>query len=144
MLTYFKGGVVDYCIRVEPIPSQSTHLGFEIVDMTTQEDYGFYLEEGEWSYNEFESFVSFSCDLDTATFGEAPKGNQFHLKLFPAYFPSGSQFLTVLDPVYKGSIQFMESQSEDKPRYVNQIPLPENGIHPYKSEVSDNTFIILQ
>ena len=144
MLTYIKGGVGQFCIRVEPIPSQSTHLGFEIVDMTTQEDYGFYLEEGEWSYSDYESFVSFSANLDTATFQEAPKGNQFHLNLFPAYFVSGAQFITQLPSVYKGSIQFIESQSEDKPNYVNQIPLPENGIHPYKSEVSNNTFIILQ
>lgn len=143
MLTYFKGGVVDYCIRVEPIPTQSTHLGFEIVDMTTQEDYGFYLDPGEWSYNNYESFVSFSCDLDGATFGDAPKGNQFHLNLYPAYFQSGSIIITQLPSVYKGTIQFMESQSEDKPQYVNQIPLPENGIHPYKSEDSTNTFIII-
>jgi hypothetical protein len=48
------------------------------------------------------------------------------------------------EPIWNGSIQAFVSQSENKPEYVNQIPLPENGIDPYKSEVSDNTFIILQ
>lgn len=144
MLTYYKDSIGQFCIRVESIPAQATHLGFDIVDMTTQEDYGFYLEEGEWSYEPYESFVSFSADLTTATFAEAPSGNQFRLILFPAYFESGSQFITQLPPVYHGSIAFFVSQSEDKPEYVNQIPLPENGLPPYKSNVTTNSFIILQ
>lgn len=144
MLTYFKGGYNDYTIRVEPIPSGSTHLGLTIQDMTTQENYGLYFSPGQWSYSEYESFVSFSVDLDTTTFEEAPEGNEFRMTLYPAYFPSGSDTLTTLPEVWHGSIGFFVSQSEDKPSYVNQIPLPVNGIPPYKSEVSNNTFIILQ
>lgn len=143
MLTYFKGGYNDYTIRVEPIPSGSTHLGLTIQDMTTQQNYGAYFSPGQWSYSEYESFVSFSVDLDGTTFDEAPEGNEFRMYLFPAYFPSGSQVLTNLSPVWHGSIGFFVEQSENKPSYVNQIPLPVNGESPYKSNSSNNSFIIL-
>lgn len=143
MLSYYKGDYNQYTIRVEPIPSGSTHLGLTIQDMTTQEDYGLYFSPGQWSYSEYESYVSFSVDLDTTTFDEAPEGNEFRMRLYPAYFQSGSQVITQLDDVWRGSIAFFVSQSEDKPSYVNQIPLPVNGEYPFKSETSSNSFIIL-
>lgn len=144
MLTYFRGGFNDYTIRVESIPSQSTHLGLTLQDMTTQENYGSYLNPGQWSYSKYESFVSFSVDLDTVTQGESIVGNELRMTLFPAFYPSGSQTLSNLPTVWHGSIGFFEGQTENKPNYVNQIPLPESGVPPYISEVSDNTFIILQ
>jgi len=143
MLSYYKGDYNQYTIRVEPIPSGSTHLGLTIQDMTTQEDYGLYFSPGQWSYSEYESYVSFSVDLDITTFDEAPEGNEFRMRLYPAYFQSGSQVITQLDDVWRGSIAFFVSQSEDKPSYVNQIPLPVNGEYPFKSETSNNSFIIL-
>lgn len=143
MLTYFKGGNNDYTIRVEPIPSGSTHLGLTLQDMTTQKNYNVVFSPGEWSYSEYESFVSFSVDLDTTTEDEAPEGNEFRMTLFPGYYMSGSAVLTTYPRVWHGSIGFFVSQTEDKPSYVNQIPLPVEGENPYKSEVSNNTFIIL-
>lgn len=112
--------------------------------MTTQENYGSYLNPGQWSYSKYESFVSFSVDLDTVTQGESIVGNELRMTLFPAFYPSGSQTLSNLPTVWHGSIGFFEGQTENKPNYVNQIPLPESGVPPYISEVSDNTFIILQ
>jgi hypothetical protein len=144
MLTYFRGGYNDYTIRVEPIPSGSTHLGLTLQDMTTQENYGLYMSPGQWSYSEYESFVSFSVDLDTTTQGESLTGNELRMTLYPAYFPSGSETLLNLAEVWHGSIAFFEGQTEKKTEYVNQIPIPESGVPPYKSETSNNTFIILQ
>lgn len=143
MLTYFRGGYNDYTIRVESLPTQSTHLGLTLQDMTTQENYGLYMSPGQWSYSKYESFVSFSVDLDTTTQGESPTGNELRMTLFPAFFPSGSQFLQNLPEVWHGSIAFFDGQTENKPNYVNQIPLPVEGVPPYQSKVSDNTFIIL-
>ena len=144
MLTYFKGAFNDYTIRVEPIPSGSTHLGLTLQDMTTQKNYSIVFSPGQWSYSEYESFVSFSVDLDTTTVDEAPEGNEFRMTLFPGYYMSGSNVLTTYPRVWHGSIGFFLPQNEDKPAYTNQIPLPVEGENPYKSEVSNNTFIILQ
>jgi hypothetical protein len=145
MLTYYKGDYNDYCVRVEPIPSSSTHLTIEIQDMTTQRNYGANFSPGQWSYSEYESFVSFSVDLDVTTFSEAPTGNEFRMVLYPQAFPSGSDVLqpTTDGPIWRGSIAFFASQSEDKPNYVNQIPLPENGEYPFKSNSTTNQYIIL-
>lgn len=144
MLTYFKGTFNDYTIRVEPIPSGSTHLGLTLQDMTTQKNYSIIFSPGQWSYEPYESFVSFSVDLDTTTVDEAPEGNEFRMTLFPGYFMSGSSVITAYPRVWHGSIGFFVQQNEDKPAYTNQIPLPVDGENPYKSEVSNNTFIILQ
>jgi hypothetical protein len=144
MLTYFKGDYNDYCIRVQPIPSGSTHLSLEIQDMTTLRNYGLFFSPGQWSYSEYESFVSFSVDLDVTTFSEAPQGNEFRMTLYPAAFPSGSVILApTSDYVWRGSIAFFVSQSEDKPNYVNQIPLPVNGEYPIDSHTSTNRYIII-
>jgi hypothetical protein len=138
MLPYYKEMFNGYTIRVNQIPSGSDYLALRLQDMTTQADYGVLFNPGQWSYDEYESFVSFSVNLDTTT-NQAPVGNQFRATLTPAYVPSGSEFVAYNDDVWHGTFQFFQSQSLDKPNYINQIPLAEQ----YVSNVTDNDYIIL-
>jgi hypothetical protein len=137
MLTYFKGGFNNYEFRVEPIPSGSDYLSFRLQDMTTQINHSVLFNPGQWSYDAEESIVSFSVNLDTTT-GNLPIGNELRGTLTPAFVPSGSQFIEFNDTVWRGSVQFFASQSEDKPAYVNQ----NDGFKSYDD--SSNTYIILK
>jgi hypothetical protein len=138
MLTYYKGGFNDYMIRTAQIPCGSNYLALRLQDMLTQTDYGVLLNPGQWTYNQPESFVSFSVNLDTTT-GNTPNASQFRATLVPAYVPSGSESVSYNDEVWNGSIQFFQSQSVDKTGYVNQIPL-EGRL----SADSSNEYIILK
>jgi hypothetical protein len=139
MLTYFKGGFNQYEFRVEPIPSGSDYLAFRLQDMTTQINHGVLLNPGQWSYDTQESIVSFSVNLDTTT-GNAPIGNEMRGTLTPGYSVSSSEEDTVIynETVWRGSVQFFASQSEDKPAYVNQ----NDGFTSYDD--SSNTYIIIK
>ncbi len=137
MLTYYKGRYNDYMIRTQQIPSGSGFLRLELQDMLTQKNYGVLLNPGQWSYNECESFVSFSVNLDTTT-SNAPEGSQFRATLTPAATSSTSP-LTYLNDVWDGSFGFFASQSVDKTSYVNQIPLSGSTL----SADSSNEYIIM-
>ena len=144
MLTYFTGGRNNYTIRVEPLPTGSEVLSIDLQDMTTLKDYPTINITGSgWGYESYESYVSFSVDFEVETDFEAPAGNEFRMTIYPRYRPSGSATLRVGDVVWRGSLAFFVSQSEDKPNYVNQIPIPVNGEYPYISNDTLNRYIIL-
>lgn len=144
MLTYFTGGRNNYTIRVEPLPTGSEVLSIDLQDMTTLKNYPtINLSGSGWGYERYESYVSFSVDFEVETLFEAPAGNEFRMTIYPQYRPSGSQSLRVGDVVWRGSLGFFVSQSEDKPNYVNQIPIPVNGDYPYISNDTLNRYIIL-
>ena len=145
MLTYFTNATNQYTLRVEPLPSGSEVLSIDLQDMTTLKDWPtINLSGSGWSYEEYESYVSFGVDFDAETNFETPVGNEFRMTIYPRYRPSGSQSLVVGDVVWRGSLAFFVSQSEDKPNYVNQIPLPETpGDYPYISNDTINRYIIL-
>ena len=144
MLTYFTGGRNNYTIRVEPLPTGSEVLSIDLQDMTTLRNYPtINLSGSGWGYERYESYVSFSVDFNAETLFEAPPGNEFRMTIYPKYRPSGSQTLRVGDVVWRGSLGFFVSQSEDKPNYVNQIPIPVNGEYPYISNDTENRYIIL-
>lgn len=145
MLTYFTGGRNNYTIRVESLPTGSEVLSIDLQDMTTLKNYPTINITGSgWGYERYESYVSFSVDFEVETLFEAPAGNEFRMTIYPQYRPSGSQSLRVGDVVWRGSLGFFVSQSEDKPNYVNQIPLPVGGDYPYISNDTLNRYIILQ
>ena len=127
MLTYFISASNNYTIRTEANASYDVVLNLQ--NMITQENFTASLSSLYIDY--YESILEFSASISGAKVGDEYRAT------------------ITLDgyddqPIWNGSIQAFVSQSENKPEYVNQIPLPENGIDPYKSEVSDNTFIILQ
>ena len=127
MLTYFISGSNTYTIRTEPNSSYDVVLNLQ--NMITQENFTASLSSLYIDY--YESILEFSASISGAKVGDEYRAT------------------ITLDgyddqPFWHGSIQVFNSQSVNKPEYVNQIPLPENGIPPYTSEVSDNTFIILQ
>lgn len=126
MLTYFISASNDYTIRTDA--NTSTNVILTLQNMITQQNFTASLVSV--SLDSYESILSF-----TASISGAKVGDEYRATITL----SGSD-----EPIWNGSIQTFVSQSENKPEYVNQIPLPENGIHPYKSEVSNNTFIILQ
>jgi hypothetical protein len=112
--------------------------------MTTLRNYPtINLSGSGWGYEEYESYVSFSVNFNAETLFEVPPGNEFRMTIYPRYRPSGSQTLVVGDVVWRGSLAFFVSQSEDKPNYVNQVPIPVNGEYPYISNDTENRYIIL-
>lgn len=136
MLTYFKDGIQSYTIRVEQFPTNQNYLALNLQDMTTQDNYSLVLNPGSWSYSSYESFVSFSINLDTVT-GDQPTGAQFRGVLTPG-IKTGSEAVVYSEPVWHGSLQFFTSQSIDKVEYINQIPLSGS----FLSYTSSNEYII--
>ena len=126
MLTYFISGSNNYTIRTETNPSYALVLNLQ--NMMTQENFTASLSN--ISINYYEAMLSFSASISGAKAGDEYRATIGYIE-DPDY------------SIWNGSIQAFVSQSENKPEYINQIPLPENGISPYISEVSDNTFIIL-
>ena len=126
MLTYFISASNDYTIRTDA--NTSTNVIMNLQNMITQENFTASL--AGVSVESYESILSF-----TASISGAKVGDEYRAEIVL----SGSN-----EPIWNGSIQAFVSQSENKPEYVNQIPLPENGISPYKSNVTTNSFIILQ
>jgi len=133
MLTYFLGGYNDYQIRTKQIPSGSNFLSLCTQNMITQEEYCVLFNTGQYSYNECESFVSFSVDLDIPL--SVNIADEYRLTLTPAITSATVPF-TYLDPIWNGSLQVFASQSVNKPAYVNQIPYEETFI----SADTNNTF----
>ena len=134
MLSYYKGGYNDYMIRTAQLPSGSKFLLLSYQDMITLENSSVLFDTYQWSYNECESFVSFSVNFDINT--DYPVGTEFRLALTPAVSTSAIPF-TYMDDVWNGSIQFYASQSIDKPVYKTQND-------EFISYASDNEFIIVE
>ena len=125
MLTYFISASNNFTIRTEANPSYDIRLNLQ--NMITQENFTASLENV--SINYYEAILSFSASISGARVGDEYRAT---ITL------TGSD-----EPIWNGSIQAFLSQSVNKPEYVNQIPLPENGINPYISNVTTNEYIIL-
>lgn len=134
MLTYFLPGYNTYKIRTKQIPSGSNYLRVDVQNMLTLDDYSFLNNPGQWSYNECESIVDISFNLDIAL--NVNVGDEYRIFLTPAISSSTTPF-TYSDPVWHGSLQVFASQSVDKPSYVNQIPVENVFI----SEDTQNEFV---
>ena len=134
MLTYFLPGYNTYKIRTKQIPSGSNFLRVDVQNMLTLDDYSFLNNPGQWSYDECESIVNVSFNLDIAL--DVNVGDEYRMVLTPAITSSTTPF-TYLDPVWHGSLQVFASQSVDKPAYVNQLPIEEVFI----SEDTTNEFV---
>jgi uncharacterized SAM-binding protein YcdF (DUF218 family) len=126
MLTYFISSSNDYTIRTDA--NTSTNVILNLQNMITQQNFTASLTGV--SVESYESILSFTASISGARVGDEYRAT---------IVLSGSN-----EPIWNGAIQAFVSQSENKPEYVNQIPLPENGIDPYKSNVTTNSFIILQ
>jgi hypothetical protein len=126
MLTYFISASNNFTIRTEANPSYDIRLNLQ--NMITQENFTASLENV--SINYYESILSFSASISGARVGD-----EYRATITLSGFDD--------QPIWNGSIQAFVSQSDNKPEYVNQIPLAENGIHPYISNVTTNEYIIL-
>jgi hypothetical protein len=126
MLTYIISGSNYYVIRTTSNTSADVIL--KLQNMTTQENITASLSQV--SVDPYESILSF-----TASISDVVSGNEYRGEIWI----SGSQ-----EPIWNGSFQVLTSQSIDKTSYVNQIPLPVDGLPPIKSAISNNSFIILQ
>lgn len=133
MLTYFLGVTNNYQIRTGQIPSGSNYLRLCTQNMITQENYCLLFEPGQWTYNECESFVDISFNLNAIS---PVVGDEYRLILTPA-ISSAVSTLTYSDDIWNGSMGVFYSQSQSKPEYINQIPL-EGG---FVSAESTNTFV---
>lgn len=127
MLTYFISGSNTYTIRTEPNASYDVVLHLQ--NMITQQNFTASLASLYIDY--YESILEFSASISGAKVGD-----EYRATIALSGYED--------QPFWNGSIQVFDSQSVNKPEYINQIPLAENGVSPYISEVSDNTFIILQ
>ena len=134
MLTYFLPGYNTYKIRTKQIPSGSNFLRVDVQNMLTLDDYSFLNSPNQWSYDECESIVNVSFNLDIAL--DVNVGDEYRIFLTPAITSSTTPF-TYLDPIWHGSLQVFASQSVDKTGYVNQIPVDEEFI----SRQSTNEFV---
>lgn len=136
MLTYIKGNTTEYTLRTEPIPTNSNYLRLSLQNMSTNTNTTKLLGPTEWGYEDYESYVSFSINLDTIS-SNAPAGTQYRAFLTPGVSQSASP-ISYSEPVWHGSIQFFTSQSVDKVDYINQIPLSGSIL----SYTSSNEYII--
>lgn len=126
MLSYYISASNEYTIRVDSGTLNAVTLSLQ--NMITQENLTASLTGV--SYSSYESILQF-----TASISGAIVGDEYRAEIFV----SGSN-----ESFWNGSLQVFVSQSENKPSYVNQIPLPEDGISPKKSNETTNRFIILQ
>lgn len=125
MLTYFLPDYNNYKIRTKQLPSGSTYLKVDVQNMLTNENYSFAANPGQWSYDQCESIVDISFNLDIPL--NVNEGDQYRIFFSPG-ITSSTQPLTYGDPVWHGSLQVFLSQSVDKPAYTNQIPLDDQAI----------------
>ena len=95
MLTYFLPGYNTYKIRTAQLPSGSTYMNVYVQNMLTQDDYQFAANPGQWSYNECESIVNISFNLDIAL--NVNVGDEYRMVLSPGQVISSS--LVIGDPV---------------------------------------------
>lgn len=120
MLTYFLPDFNNYKIRTKQLPANSAYMRVDVQNMLTLDDYSFLANPGQWSYNECESIVDISFNLDVAL--NVNVGDEYRIFLTPG-ITSSTQPFRYGEPVWHGSLQVFASQSVDKPEYVNQIPL---------------------
>jgi len=104
-------------------------------DMTTQDTYSAVFSPNQFTYDPYESIVTFSYNFDVAQ--NPPVGTQYRARL--AAWQSGSGQPLDSDIIWHGSFSVFQSQSIDKPNYINQIPADDQ----YISHVTDNQYIIL-
>lgn len=126
MLSFYISQSNEYTIRIDGNASNDVTLSLQ--NMITQENLTASLSGV--SYSSYESILEF-----TASISGAIVGDEYRAEILV----SGSD-----ESFWNGSLQVFVSQSVDKPSYVNQIPLVEDGILPVKSNVTTNRFIILQ
>ena len=126
MLTYYKDTDNHYKIRT--VENTSTDITLSLQNMSTLQNTTASLS-GVSVINSYESLLGF-----TASISGAISGDEYRATILV----SGSD-----SPIWNGSIQVFVSQSENKPEYVNQIPLEDSGSYPYKSHTSQNQYIIL-
>lgn len=100
MLTYFISGSNGYTIRTEPTASNGFTMSLQ--DMTTQ--YNFTASLVSTSFDGYESLLSF-----TASISGAIEGSEYRATITN----NDSE-------IWHGSIQVFQSQSVEKPVYVNQ------------------------
>lgn len=136
MLTYIKGNTTEYTIRTQPFSTTANYLLLSLQNMMTNTTTNKLLSGSQFGVQTYESFVSFSLNLDTIT-SNAPEGSQYRATLTPAVSQSG-QSISYLDPVWHGSFEFFTSQSLEKTAYINQIPLSGS----VTSHTSSNDYII--
>lgn len=142
MLTYFLGGYNSYNIRTKQIPSGSNILGVYTQNMSSLEDFAF--NAGSWSYNECESVVGITFNLEIAL--NPIPGDEYRISLRPSITSSTTPFTTYPE-IWNGSLQVFASQSVNKPAYVNQIPIASSGEGQIPCEISrqsDNDYIIYE
>lgn len=116
MLTYFISGSNGFTIRTEPTSSNSFTMSLQ--DMTLQTNITASLVST--SFEGYESLLSF-----TASIPQAIVATEYRAKI-----------INGTTEIWHGSIQVFDSQSIDKPAYVNQ----NDG---YISHTSSNEYIIL-
>jgi hypothetical protein len=137
MLAYYKGGFNEYTIRVDQATaSSSLHLVIYTEDMTTQDTYSAVFSPNQFTYDPYESMVTFSYNFD-GTQPPPPVGTQYRAKL--AAWQSGSGQALDSNIIWHGSFSVFQSQSISKPEYTNQIPLSSGSI----SHDTFNEYIIL-
>lgn len=122
MLTYYISGSNGYTIRTQPTTSNEYTMSLQ--DMTQLNNITASLVS--ISYDSYESILTFTASIGGTTIGE-----EYRAKILN----SGSD-----EPIWHGTIQVYQSQSIDKPEYVNQIPLDGNEV----SHTSANEYIILK
>lgn len=134
MLTYFLPGSNNYKIRTAQIPSGSNFLRVDLQNMLTNQSYSILNSGSQWSYDQCESIVNISLNLNT--FIGANVADEYRISLIPG-ISSSTTALTYQDPVFHGSLQVFVSQSISKPEYINQIPIEDEFV----SNDSTNTFV---
>ena len=120
MLTYYISGSNGYTIRTQPTSSNTFILSLQ--DMTLQKNTTASLSNV--SYEGYESYLQFTASISGTIVGEEYRARILN---------SGSS-----EPIWYGTIQVFQSQSEDKPQYVNQ----NDGFISYDD--SSNEYIIIK
>jgi len=134
MLTYFLPGSNNYKIRTAQIPSGSNFLRVDLQNMLTNDSYSILNSGSQWSYDQCESIVNISFNLNTLI--GVNVADEYRISLIPG-ISSSAVALTYQDPVFHGSLQVFASQSISKPEYINQIPVEDEFV----SNASTNTFV---
>jgi len=122
MLPYYDNQQNAYTIRTEATSSGTAFFTMSLQNMTTQEN-SFMQFSGGYpyiTYEPYESFVSFTGSIPSASVGEE----------YRATLIGGSE------PIWHGTFQVYASQSVDKDVY-------ENKNTQYVSHDSDNEYIIM-
>lgn len=120
MLSYYSASINEFVVRTRPTGSGDTNFELYLEDMLTHESSSYDLS-GSFSYNPYESIMTFSTSLD-----DSRTGQEFRAELIGN--ASGS--------IWYGSLQVFGSQSIDKPNYTTQN-------EEFISNVTDNDYIVM-